>query len=133
MRNLVFLQPFLGIETWFFFFIVHTNIYFTETLFFLNLDNLEAAPGRPAPESQIKTLKKMKFSYEITFCSVKYIKIIFHTIEAIWKTPRIYLKAAGGWSWRPARYRYGGQTLVCLHVCLIIGLLGSGIQFFHQK
>ena len=67
-----------------------------QKLFFLNLDNLEAAPGRPAPESQIKTLKKIKFSCEITFCSIKYIKIIFYIIEAIWRTPRIYLEAAGG-------------------------------------
>ena len=49
------------------------NIYFTEKLFFLNLDNLEAAPGRPAPEFQVKTLKRVKFSYGMPFYSAKYI------------------------------------------------------------
>ena len=34
----------------------HINIYFTEKIFFGNLDNLEAAPGRPAPELAVKTL-----------------------------------------------------------------------------
>ena len=35
----------------------HIIIYFTEKIFFWNLDNLEAAPGRPAPELVVKTLK----------------------------------------------------------------------------
>ena len=30
------------------------------------MDNLEAAPGRPAPEFQVKILKKVKLSYEFT-------------------------------------------------------------------
>ena len=34
----------------------HINIYFPEKIFFWNLDNLEAAPGRPAPELAVKTL-----------------------------------------------------------------------------
>ena len=33
-----------------FFVEAHIGIYFTEKLFFFNLDNLEPAPGRPAPE-----------------------------------------------------------------------------------
>ena len=44
-----------------------------QKLFFFNLDNLEAAPGRPAPEFQVKTLKRVKFSYGMTFYSTKYI------------------------------------------------------------
>ena len=32
-----------------------------------------------------------------------------------------------------ARYIKGGHTLVSLHVCLNIGLLGSGFQFLHQN
>ena len=40
-----------------FFVRAHINIYFTEKIFFWNLDNLKAAPGRPAPELVVKTLK----------------------------------------------------------------------------
>ena len=56
-----------------------------QKLYFLNLDNLEAAPGRPAPEFKVKTLKIVKFSYELIFSSRKIIKIIFYIIEANWK------------------------------------------------
>jgi hypothetical protein len=40
----------------------HIIIYFTEKIFFWNLDNLEAAPGRPAPEFQVKSIKMVLFA-----------------------------------------------------------------------
>ena len=61
----------------------HTNIYFTEKLFFSNLDNLEAAPGRPAPELMVKTEKNIKFHMNYFFSWRKNIKIIFHISEAV--------------------------------------------------
>ena len=84
------------------------------------MDNLEAAPGRPAPESKVKTLKMVKFSDELIFSSRKIIKII-----------SLLLKPIGGKlesTWRPLEADPGGQpgtdTLICLHVCLIVGFLG---------
>ena len=35
----------------------HISIYFTDIKSFLNFDNLEPAPGRPAPEMEVKALK----------------------------------------------------------------------------
>ena len=45
----------------------HINIYFTEKIFFWNLDNLEAAPGRPAPELAVKTPKWLFYSLKLIF------------------------------------------------------------------
>ena len=64
-RDLIFLE------------VAHTIIYFTEKIFFLNLDNLEAAPGRSAPELEVKTLKLVKFSYEFFFLAKKILKLYF--------------------------------------------------------
>ena len=33
-----------------------------------------------------------------------------------------HLETAGGWSWRPARYRYRGHPLIYLQVYLKVGL-----------
>ena len=44
-----------------------------------------------------------------------------------------HLEAAGGWSWRPARYRYKGHPLICRHVYLKVGLLGSEVQFLRKN
>ena len=63
--------------------------------FFLILDNLEAAPGGPVPEFKVKSLKKVKFSYEHIFLAEKNIKIIFHIIDANKRQTLIYLEAAG--------------------------------------
>ena len=39
----------------------HISIYFTDSkYFFFNLDHLEPAPGRPAPELDVKALKIVK-------------------------------------------------------------------------
>jgi hypothetical protein len=35
----------------------HISIYFRDIKSFFNLDNLEPAPGRPAPELEVKALK----------------------------------------------------------------------------
>ena len=35
----------------------HISIYFTDSYYFFNLDHLEPAPGRPAPELVVKVLK----------------------------------------------------------------------------
>ena len=35
----------------------HISIYFTDIKYFFNLDNLEPALGRPAPELEVKALK----------------------------------------------------------------------------
>ena len=35
----------------------HISIYFRDINHFFNLDNLEPAPGRPAPELKVKSLK----------------------------------------------------------------------------
>ena len=43
------------------------------------------------------------------------------------------LEAAGGWSWRLAMYRYGDQTLLCLHVCLNIGFFRVRISILTSK
>ena len=51
------MKPFLGVDTYFFLcgtsyqYIHHGN------LIFFYFDNLEPAPGRPAPEMEVKTLK----------------------------------------------------------------------------
>ena len=38
----------------------HISIYFTDIKYFFNLDHLEPAPRRPAPELEIKALKIIK-------------------------------------------------------------------------
>ena len=38
----------------------HISIYFTGMKSFFDLDNLEPAPGRPAPELEVKALKIVK-------------------------------------------------------------------------
>ena len=38
----------------------HISIYFTDIKYLFNLDPLEPAPGRPAPELEIKALKIVK-------------------------------------------------------------------------
>jgi hypothetical protein len=38
----------------------HISIYFRDIKSFFNLDNLEPAPGRPAPELEVKALKTVK-------------------------------------------------------------------------
>ena len=38
----------------------HISIYFTDIESFFNLDKLEPAPGRPAPEFEVKALKIVK-------------------------------------------------------------------------
>ena len=38
----------------------HISIYFTGIKSFFNLDNLKPAPGRPAPELEVKALKIVK-------------------------------------------------------------------------
>ena len=38
----------------------HISIYFTGSKSFFNLDNLEPAPERPAPELEVKVLKNVK-------------------------------------------------------------------------
>ena len=47
-------KPFLEVETYFFCMEPHISIYFTDIKLFSNLDNLEPAPGRPAPELEVK-------------------------------------------------------------------------------
>ena len=70
----------------------HINIYFTEKIFFGNLNNLVAASGRPAPELGVKTLKWYSFHRNLSFSSRKNIKIISHIIEANLNLP------GGRWS-----------------------------------
>ena len=38
----------------------HIRIYFTDLKSFFNLDNMELAPGLPAPELEVKALKMIK-------------------------------------------------------------------------
>ena len=63
----------------------HISIYFTDIKSFLNLDNLEPAPGRPDPELEVKALTIVKLdvleqapgypNYKNYLISVKYIII----------------------------------------------------------
>jgi hypothetical protein len=55
----------------------HISIYFTDIKSFFNLDNLEPAPGRTAPELKVKTLKIGK----LDVLDVKIKKKIFHILE----------------------------------------------------
>ena len=68
-----------------------------------------AAPGGPAPEFKVKTLKNIKFFYELIFCSRKNIKII------------ISLKPTKGKlesTWRPLEADPGGQPGIYKDVIL---------------
>ena len=51
------MKPFLEVETLIFCVEPDISIYFTFIKSFLNFDHLEPAPGRPAPEMEVKALK----------------------------------------------------------------------------
>ena len=57
--------------------------------------------------------------------------MIYHIIEKIWRTPEIYLEADPGG--QPGTDIEVKLKHAFMYVCLIIGLLGSGFQFFNQK
>jgi hypothetical protein len=44
---------------------LYISIYFTDIKTFFNLDNLEPAPGRPAPELKVKAIKILSYIREI--------------------------------------------------------------------
>ena len=54
------MKIFLRVETLFFCVEPHISIYFTGIKYFFYFDNLEPAPGRPAPELEVKALKTVK-------------------------------------------------------------------------
>ena len=67
----------------------HISIYFTDIKSFFNLDNLEPAPWRPAPELEVKVLKigKLDVLEQASGCPIKklfyipeiYTDMRFHT------------------------------------------------------
>ena len=55
-------------------------IFYGYQIFFLNLDNLEPAQGRPAPEFEVKARKKVKLDVlEQVPCSPNYLLILGST------------------------------------------------------
>ena len=63
MRSKGSVKPFFEEETYFFCLEPHISIYFTDIKSFFYLDNLEPAPGRPAPELEVKALKIHEIPY----------------------------------------------------------------------
>ena len=133
MRPFLFLKPFLGLETWFFcgtsyHYIFHGKNIFLEFGQFGGCSrtsssriggnyrghlkaNLNLPGGRWRLILEARQVQ-IQMSYSnmpscMTKCRFLKVRISFLTSKII----SGYLEAAGGWSWRPARYRYD-QTLI---------------------
>ena len=68
----------------------HISIYFTDIKYFFNLYHLEPAPGRPAPELEVKALKIVKL--DVLEQAPGYINYKIFDIREIYTDMRFHTK-----------------------------------------